>query len=79
MQSSDAVLLQAAALLGSLEEAFNGLPLLVELLPLIGVAGNPGESTRVVRGVFPELNQSQGEMRRWCGSNDGAGAFSKYG
>ena len=25
------------------------------------------------------LNQSQGEMRRWWGSNDGAGSFSKYG
>ena len=25
------------------------------------------------------LNQSQGEMRRWWGSYDGAGAFSKYG
>ena len=28
---------------------------------------------------FPALNQSQGEMRRWWGSNDGAGSFSKYG
>ena len=26
-----------------------------------------------------DLNQSQGEMRGWWGSNDGAGAFSKYG
>ena len=26
-----------------------------------------------------DLNQSQGEMRRWWGSNDGAGAFSKDG
>ena len=25
------------------------------------------------------LNQSQGEMRRWWGSNDGAGSFSKDG
>ena len=25
------------------------------------------------------LNQSQGEMRRWWGSNGGAGSFSKYG
>ena len=25
------------------------------------------------------LNQSQGEMRRWWGSNDGAGSFSKNG
>ena len=25
------------------------------------------------------LNQSQGEMRRWWGSDDGAGPFSKYG
>ena len=25
------------------------------------------------------LNQSQGEMRRWWGANDGAGSFSKYG
>ena len=32
------------------------------------------ESCRVMR-----LNQSQGEMRRWWGSNDGAGSFSKYG
>ena len=28
-------------------------------------------------GAF--LNQSQGEMRRWWGSTDGAGSFSKYG
>ena len=28
---------------------------------------------------FAVLNQSQGEMRRWWGSNGGAGAFSKYG
>ena len=26
-----------------------------------------------------KLNQSQGEMRRRWGSNDGAGSFSKYG
>ena len=25
------------------------------------------------------LNSSQGEMRRWWESNDGAGSFSKYG
>ena len=32
-------------------------------------------------GLYPRgnLNQSQGEMRRWWGSYDGAGAFSKYG
>ena len=26
-----------------------------------------------------ELNSSQGEMRRWWGSNDRVGSFSKYG
>ena len=26
-----------------------------------------------------DLNQSHGEMRRWWGSNDGAGSFSKNG
>ena len=33
--------------------------------------------TNVVEGEY--LNQSQGEMRRWWGSNGGAGTFSKYG
>ena len=33
-------------------------------------------TTDLFRGF---LNQSQGEMRRWWGSYDGAGAFSKYG
>ena len=37
-------------------------------------------AVEVLPGNAPDnLNQSQGEMRRWCGSNDGAGAFSKYG
>ena len=26
-----------------------------------------------------DLNQSQGEMRRWWRSNSGTGSFSKYG
>ena len=30
-------------------------------------------------GWSSKLNQSQDEMRRWWGSNDGAGSFSKYG
>ena len=36
---------------------------------------------RSLGSVVPSdmLNQSQGEMRRWWGSYDGAGAFSKYG
>ena len=33
----------------------------------------------VQRQTRLNLNQSQGEMRRWWGSNDGAGSFSKYG
>ena len=52
------------------------------------------DSAQIARGAWPEkykrggwslkkimadLNQSQGEMRRWWGSYDGAGAFSKYG
>ena len=32
-----------------------------------------------IAGPDDILNQSQGEMRRWWGSNGGAGSFSKYG
>ena len=32
-----------------------------------------------LRTFRDNLNQSQGEIRRWWGSNDGAGSFSKYG
>ena len=33
----------------------------------------------VAKRAHDVLNQSQGEMRRWWGANDGAGSFSKYG
>ena len=35
--------------------------------------------TNELRAADTNLNQSQGEMRRWWGANDGAGSFSKYG
>ena len=42
-------------------------------------AYHSGSGTKVIVFRYTILNQSQGEMRRWWGSNDGAGAFSKYG
>ena len=38
-----------------------------------------GVPTKSESWGYNKLNQSQGEMRRWWGSNDGAGSFSKYG
>ena len=38
-----------------------------------------GIAAAAQKAVAPDLNQSQGKMCRWWGSNDGAVAFSKYG
>ena len=47
------------------------------LAVLVPVSAGPGRQEP--RRGLAKLNQSQGEMRRWWGSYDGAGAFSKYG
>ena len=52
-EAPDAVSFHAPALLGSLEEAFNGLAERVELLPGWGVPGNPGKEPDVRSGMVP--------------------------
>ena len=52
---------------------------LIDLAPHTRVLYPPTSEETAKEVALVMLNQSQGEMRRWWGANDGAGSFSKYG